>query len=102
MADYYLDEEWCLKNKDTIQQLSDSPENFIKFFDGDPTHHLWDILPDKNDILSEYNSKLAHTKSLSGCSSCMVNSLKNRYISKLNDILSNARRVISRHTYNDS
>ena len=77
MADYYLDEEWCLKNKDTI-------------------------LPDKDDILSEYNSKLAHTKSLSGCSSCMVNSLKNRYISKLNDILSNARRIICRYNCNNS
>jgi len=102
MADYYLDKEWCLNNKDTIQELSESPGNFIKFFDGDPNHLLWDILPDKDDILSEYNSKLAHTKSLSGCSSCMVNSLKNRYISKLSDILTNARRIISRHNSNDS
>ena len=102
MADYYLDKEWCLNNKDTIERLSSSPENFIKFFENSPNQNLWEILPDKNEILSEYNSKLAHTKTLSGCSSCMVNSLKNRYISKLSDILTNARRIISRHNSNDS
>ena len=81
------------KNKDSINFLIDNKhEAFPRFFD--ETYLAWNFYPGLKQVRDVFNLKLSELKKLSGCSSCMINSLKNETYSPVARNLNIARDIL--------
>ena len=74
-ADHSL--EWKQNNELNFNQVANDKSLLFEWLNKD--NKFWDFIPDRDKFISEYEIKLAELKKLSGCSSCMINGLKNEY-----------------------
>tara|TARA_A100001201_G_scaffold55039_1_gene53608 strand:- start:611 stop:910 length:300 start_codon:yes stop_codon:yes gene_type:complete len=83
-------EDWCYANKKVIDEIYVDRTLLLRFFElSDP---FWDFLPDRHGLYAEYAGKLSEIKKMAGCSSCMINGLKNEYVGELNSLIERSKR----------
>ena len=79
-ADHSL--EWKQANELKFNEVANNKGLLLEWLNRD--NKFWDFVPDREKFISEYEIKHAELKKQSGCSSCMLNGLKNEYMTNLN------------------